>query len=36
MDLKPEDTRQMGKPKPRWLETAEEYLKNIGVKKLEM
>jgi hypothetical protein len=30
--LKPEDTRRAGKPELRWLESAEEILKNMGVR----
>jgi hypothetical protein len=28
--LKPEGTQQVGKPKLRWLESFEEYLKKMG------
>jgi hypothetical protein len=31
--LKPEATRRVGKPKLRWLQSVEEYLKNKGVRK---
>jgi hypothetical protein len=30
--LKPEGTRRVGKPKMRWLESAEEDLKKMGVR----
>ena len=30
--LKPEDTRHVGKPQLRWLESAEGDVKNVGVR----
>jgi hypothetical protein len=31
--LKPEGTQRIGKPKLKWLESVEEDLKNMGVRK---